>query len=359
VPPQVLQYCTNKEENEFSHMRYSAVTSQPDDFQKDQFTLRQQLYNPPRETELFIGITMYNEDRELLYRTLHGVFQNISYLCSLEDDSVWGKDSWKKIVVGIISDGRNKINISTLCAIAALGAYEEDVAVISVENDDEEHTPVVTDIYEYSTQVPISLISPYSTQDEDRNVPPVQLLFCLKRENQKKINSHRWFFNAFGRALNPHVCVLLDVGTQPGPQSIYHLWKAFHTNASVGGACGEIVAMKGKYGQNLINPLVATQNFEYKMSNILDKSLESVFGYITVLPGAFSAYRYVALQNDEHGEGPLQTYFMGDLQQGQTTDIFTANMYLAEDRVCSIVIQWGHSCLNAVGHVGAMLGACF
>lgn len=79
------------------------------------------------------------------------------------------------------------------------------------------------------------------------------------------------------------VCVLLDVGTQPGPKSIYHLWKAFDINSSVGGACGEIVALKGTMGINLINPLVAAQNFEYKMSNILDKPLESVFGYITVL----------------------------------------------------------------------------
>jgi chitin synthase len=39
---------------------------------------------------------------------------------------------------------------------------------------------------------------------------------------------------------------------------------------------------------------------------------ESVFGYITVLPGAFSAYRYIALQNDLTGEGPLQKYFLGE-----------------------------------------------
>lgn len=39
---------------------------------------------------------------------------------------------------------------------------------------------------------------------------------------------------------------------------------------------------------------------------------ESVFGYITVLPGAFSAYRYIALQNDSMGEGPLQKYFLGE-----------------------------------------------
>ena len=84
---------------------------------------------------------------------------------------------------------------------------------------------------------------------------PVQVIFCLKEKNQKKINSHRWFFNAFGPILQPNVCVLLDVGTMPGPTSIYHLWKAFDINSNVGGACGEIVALKGKYGQNLINPL--------------------------------------------------------------------------------------------------------
>ena len=89
----------------------------------------------------------------------------------------------------------------------------------------------------------------------EKGIVPVQILFCLKEKNQKKINSHRWFFNAFGPLLTPNVCVLLDVGTQPGPTSIYHLWKAFDINSSVGGACGEIVALKGKWGLNLLNPL--------------------------------------------------------------------------------------------------------
>jgi chitin synthase len=94
---------------------------------------------------------------------------------------------------------------------------------------------------------------------------PVQVLFCLKEKNAKKLNSHRWFFNAFSPLLNPNVCVLLDVGTRPGGKSIYHLWKAFDHNSSVGGACGEIKAMKGKAWKALLNPLVAAQNFEYKV----------------------------------------------------------------------------------------------
>jgi chitin synthase len=58
------------------------------------------------------------------------------------------------------------------------------------------------------------------------------------------------------------------------------------------------------------------------MSNILDKPLESSFGYISVLPGAFSAYRYAALQGL-----PLQQYFKGE-QMHDGDNIFAANMYL-------------------------------
>jgi len=89
-------------------------------------------------------------------------------------------------------------------------------------------------------------------------------------------------------------------------------------------------------GRKLLNPLVAAQNFEYKMSNILDKPLESSFGYVSVLPGAFSAYRYRAIQGR-----PLEQYFHGDHSLADRLgakgihgmNIFTKNMFLAEDRI--------------------------
>ncbi|KAI0727135.1 glycosyltransferase family 2 protein [Fomitopsis betulina] len=305
VPTKLLDMCGLKGDREFTHMRYSAATCDPNDFKDSGFTLRQVHYDPPRRTELFIVMTMYNEDEELFCRTMHGVMKNIAHLCKRDRSKTWGKDGWKKVVVCIVSDGRLKINSRTLSVIAAMGAYQEGVAKNVIKNK-----PVTAHIFEYTTQ--ISVTPSMKLEGADRGIVPVQIIFCLKEKNQKKINSHRWFFNAFGPILQPNVCVLLDVGTMPGPTSIYHLWKAFDINSNVGGACGEIVALKGKYGRNMFNPLVAAQNFEYKMSNILDKPLESVFGYITVLPGAFSAYRYIALQNDATGEGPLQKYFLGE-----------------------------------------------
>jgi chitin synthase len=184
---------------------------------------------------------------------------------------------------------------------------------------------------------------------------PVQMLFCLKEKNQKKINSHRWFFQAFGAVLDPNICVLIDAGTKPGKDSVYQLWKAFDLEPMCAGACGEIKAML-VHGKKLLNPLVATQNFEYKMSNILDKPLESAFGFITVLPGAFSAYRYVALQNDKTGQGPLEKYFAGEKMHGANAGIFTANMYLAEDRILCFELVSKRNCHWILQYVKSSTG---
>jgi len=67
-----------------------------------------------------------------------------------------------------------------------------------------------------------------------------------------------------------------------------------------------------------------------------DKPLESSFGYVSVLPGAFSAYRYRAILGV-----PLDQYFHGDHSLADRLgpkgiygmNIFTKNMFLAEDRI--------------------------
>jgi chitin synthase len=330
VPPKLLLGCkhiASGGRDEFTHMRYTAATCDPEDFVGERFTLRQQLFGKPRKTELLIVVTMYNEEDDLFARTMSGVFQNIEYMCSMkgQHNGLWDKDGWKNIVVCIISDGRAKINPRTRAVLTALGAYQHGVARQKV-ND----RKVTAHLYEYTTKVGLEIKRGVVQSRPGMDVP-VQLLFCLKEENQKKINSHRWAIQAFGEALQPSIVCLLDAGTRPGKDSIYQLWRAFELNPKCGGACGEIKAMLDG-GKKLLNPLVATQNFEYKMSNILDKPMESAFGFISVLPGAFSAYRFIALQNDKKGEGPLEKYFDGE-KHHLDAGIFTKNMYLAEDRI--------------------------
>ncbi|KAG9320649.1 hypothetical protein KVV02_002351 [Mortierella alpina] len=124
---------------------------------------------------------------------MHGVIKNIRHLTTRDCSRTWGPESWKKVVVCIVSDGRAKINPKTLNILATMVTIDPDM----------------------------------SRTGHDKGYVPVQILFCLKEKNAKKQNSHRWIFNAFGQVLPPNVCVLLDVGARPGSTSIYHLWKAF------------------------------------------------------------------------------------------------------------------------------------
>ncbi|KAI9805388.1 MAG: hypothetical protein M1825_000639 [Sarcosagium campestre] len=319
---------------EFTHMRYTAATCDPSEFTlKNGYNLRPAMYN--RHTELLIAITYYNEDKQLTARTLHGVMQNVRDIVNLKKSEFWNKGgpAWQKIVVCLVFDGIDPCDKDTLDVLATVGIYQDGVMKRDVDGKE-----TTAHIFEYTTQLSVTanqkLIRP--VDDSPSTLPPVQTMFCLKQKNSKKINSHRWLFNAFGRILNPEVCILLDAGTKPGPKSLLALWEAFYNDKDLGGACGEIHAMLGKGWRNLINPLVAAQNFEYKISNILDKPLESSFGYVSVLPGAFSAYRFRAIMGR-----PLEQYFHGDhtlsKQLGKKgiegMNIFKKNMFLAEDRI--------------------------
>ncbi|KAJ3358961.1 Chitin synthase, class 2 [Allomyces javanicus] len=313
VDPTKVKYTTGEE---FTKLRYTAATCDPNHFAKQGYQLRQSLYG--RKTELVV--TMYNEDSILFTRTMQAINKNIQHMCNKKTGPFAGEDGWQKIVVCIVSDGRQKINKDVLTVLSTMGCYQEGVCVPKFMNKDTE-----AHIFEFTTQVAVTDKMEVKTH-RDGGVVPVQILFCLKEKNAKKINSHRWFFNAFGPVINPGVCVLVDVGTKPRREAIYRLWRQFDTNPQVGGACGEI-AVEYDSLFHLIKPIIAAQNFEYKMSNILDKPLEAWFGYISVLPGAFSAYRYRALQGR-----PLEQYFKGE-KLHDSGDVFAANMYLAEDRI--------------------------
>lgn len=135
--------------------------------------------------------------------------------------------------------------------------------------------------------------------------------------------------------------VNIDTGTRIDDNSLLKLWGAFYNDKNLGGACGVIRPYLGHGGRMLLNPIIASQNFEYKVACQLERALESTTGYMSVLPGAFSAYRYRAILGR-----PLEQYFHGDPtlakilgKKGVIGNFWRMNRFLADDRILSFELS--------------------
>lgn len=78
---------------------------------------------------------------------MHGVMKNIAHLCGRDRSRTWGHKGWQRIVVCVVSDGRNKINQRTLSLLATLGVYQDGVAKNMVGDKE-----VTAHIYEVRTK---------------------------------------------------------------------------------------------------------------------------------------------------------------------------------------------------------------
>ncbi|RQM23199.1 hypothetical protein B5M09_001335, partial [Aphanomyces astaci] len=273
-----------------------------------------------RSPQLLVVITMYNEDEVEMYSTLKKVANNIEHIKSKKLPGYEGDDSWKNILVCVVSDGRTKANKGTLAFLRDVGVFDEDAMNIMMVGVD-----VQCHVFEFCVQLKKGKDIADSIASKHL-YPPTQVVFALKEHNAGKLNSHEWYFNAFAEQIQPEYTVLLDVGTMPTARAFYLLLAAMELDPQVGGTCGEIAVDRPI--PHLCNWVIAAQHFEYKISNIMDKSLESVFGFISVLPGAFSAYRYKAIRGP-----PLQAYFKSLTTPMHELGAFQGNMYLAEDRI--------------------------
>lgn len=100
-----------------------------------------------------------------------------------------------KVVVCIVADGRRKVHPRVLDCLTLLGVYQPGGHMRNVIN----HKPVTAHLFEYTTSFAIDPNLHFKYPD--KGIVPTQIIFCMKERNQKKINSHRWFFNAFGSLL--------------------------------------------------------------------------------------------------------------------------------------------------------------
>ncbi|KAA8574427.1 hypothetical protein EYC84_005895 [Monilinia fructicola] len=107
---------------EFTHMRYTAATCDPDEFTlKNGYNLRPAMYN----------------HKQLTARTLHGVMQNIRDIVNLKKSDFWnvGGPAWQKIVVCLVfDDGVMKKDVDGKETVAHIFEYTTQLSVTAVNN---------------------------------------------------------------------------------------------------------------------------------------------------------------------------------------------------------------------------------
>jgi cellulose synthase/poly-beta-1,6-N-acetylglucosamine synthase-like glycosyltransferase len=167
---------------------------------------------------------------------------------------------------------------------------------------------------------------------------PLDIHFVIKHKNRAKIESHLWFFKGFCNQIKPEFWFIIDAGTIALWNSISKLIFYMEVFKNVGGAWGEIEVMlphKTDTGESVSffqSVILRSQYVEYKISHYLDKAAESIFGFVSVLPGAFSAFRWEAIKGE-----PLRKFLLGHTLTDSNTDYIppcqVANKYLAEDRI--------------------------
>ena len=72
-----------------------------------------------------------------------------------------------------------------------------------------------------------------------------------------------------------------------------------------------------------------TQQVEYHFAHLMDKSFESAFGFIHVLPGAFSAYNMKAVRDydNKSDDALLESYFKSINEKLSRQKIFEKRLY--------------------------------
>lgn len=359
-----------------------------------------------RKLRMLVCVTMYNEERHLLNKTLEGIHDNLAAFLMA---SICPED----IAVVVISDGIQKMHPTVLkfmkeldeqmkfpeltiekrlkeiddgCKLYIDEAQDDprEIQKRTAEVKAKSHIPIgcakKTAIV-YQTRLTAKNFEDSKFKDSSLGEQKLNVFFTVKIMNKGKLSSHLWFFQGFCKTFNPDYCTVIDCGTKPEKEGIFNFFRALESEPYIGGVCGymgarmereEAEEAEKKQSQKpfefkvdpnsfflfrflprffnaffyIINiamvfleylfSIEKAQKFEYAFAHIFDKAFESFFGFISVLPGAWSAYRWDALTEDNLLE---REYFKTVLTPDYVyKTIKEANKILAEDRLLCLAI---------------------
>eukprot|EP01029_Cantina_marsupialis_P025972 TRINITY_DN68982_c0_g2_i1.p1 TRINITY_DN68982_c0_g2~~TRINITY_DN68982_c0_g2_i1.p1 ORF type:complete len:732 (+),score=199.15 TRINITY_DN68982_c0_g2_i1:68-2263(+) len=271
------------------------------------------------ELKWLICITLYNEEAELLKGTIEALWENVRVLNHKR------ACSWKNIAIFIVVDNpASKIpHLVNFCA--------DKLHLIPKKFQDDVNDGFPVSQNKGAAHIFMNTLNKWGKTS-------LQIMLCIKARNFGKVHSHAVAFNGVGARLNPTYFTMIDCGTLPRPESMYIFQKEFDENKQVAGVCGEL---KVERQESKMVPIMerlvhAVQYYEYKAANLVDRAFESKLGYISVLPGAFSAYRWVSVSAPEVLDKYLKSMDGPLANGGGDIDFMSANRYLTEDRELSL-----------------------
>lgn len=205
----------------------------------------------------------------------------------------------------------------------------------------------------------------------------MNIFYNVKMTNNGKLSSHMWFFQGFCKLFNPEYCTILECGTRPSQKGLFNFFRALESDKNLGGVCGylggkdysltvvktkqlpfkfdydptdnvimKFIPVSMNYIMLFLNFMISliesifslqkAQQFEHSWDNIYEKSYQSLFGFLPVLPSAWSAYRWDALAEDNL----LEKEYLVPIKNPDYVykSIKEANKILTEDRLLSLAI---------------------
>ena len=144
--------------------------------------------------------------------------------------------------------------------------------------------------------------------------------------------------------MKPTYAQILDCGSICCWNSLSYIVRYLDNHKKVGAWAGEIEVLIPEKHPETNNEftfpesmLLRAQYVEYKIANYFDKQMESFFGFVSVLPGAFSTFRWEWIKGN-----PLKEFLKGAKDEFGMLDklqsCYTANKFLAEDRIMPLEI---------------------
>lgn len=287
-------------------------------------------------------VTVYNEPDSSLRSTLHSV------LLALRHSYFHVGSGAARSLICILIDGRAQMHPS-------LRGWLKYVQLAS----DSPRRDAGLDIHvtSHHADTLIRTIEPETLKPAAECMLKVDVMLCIKNENRGKLESHALFFRDICTAVQPEFCYQIDAGTTVAEDALSRMIRRLDTTRDVGAIAPRVMpAVPGSTASYLQN----WQFYDFALHKAVYWPLESMTGFLSVIPGQTCVFRWRALRRadaNEQESDPVHTYLRGL----HTSDAIERVMYLAEDRIIGseiVLTRDQNWTLDYLPEAGATTDAC-